>query len=316
MLQDLPPTQWFTNPFQIEDVLVFDPQTLQRILVQQRFGVTLPLLAQSCHLVSKTVAQQITLCLSPVQQQQFWEEMRVPCAFHDAQRAQRTLLDALFWELIYWKMPEQYEALTEGEELHPALLPSLEPLLHGKTVVDIGAGSGRATFGYLSVQAAHISAIEPSPGLLRLLRQKITLQRAQDTITASLGRFEQLPLADASVDCSLACSAFTALEEQGGEVGLAEMKRVTKPGGHLLILWPRTCDHPWFHDHGFHYVSFSQSPPMTIRFRSLSLALQCADLFYGNLPHVKTYLQTVQVPLLPFSLIGLNPPCDYFWLQV
>ncbi|BCL83368.1 class I SAM-dependent methyltransferase [Ktedonobacteria bacterium brp13] len=316
MLQALPPVHWFINPFQIEDLLVFDQQTLQLILVQQRFGVTLHLLAQSCHHVSETLVQQIALCLSPVQQQQFWGEVRVPCTLHDAQRAQCTLLNALFWELIYWKMPERYEELTEGEALHPALFPSLEPLLRGKTVVDIGAGSGRATFGCVGVQAAHIYAIEPSPGLLQLLRQKITMEHVQDTITASQGCFEQLPLADASVDCSLACSAFTALEEQGGEVGLSEMKRVIKPGGHILILWPRTCDHTWFRDHGFHYVSFSQSPPMAIRFRSLSVALQCADLFYGNLPHVKAYLQTVQVPLLPFSLIGLNPPCDYFWLQV
>jgi ubiquinone/menaquinone biosynthesis C-methylase UbiE len=142
------------------------------------------------------------------------------------------------------------------------------------------------------------------------------MQQVQDTVTACRGRFEDLPLADASVDCSLACSAFTALDEQGGEAGLCEMKRVTKPRGHIFILWPRTCDHAWFHDHGFHYVSFSGSQHMSIRFRSMSVALQCADLFYGKKPEVKAYLCMAHVPLLPFSIIGLNPPCDYFWLQV
>lgn len=307
--------QWFHNPFHMEDLLVFDEAMLQAIITHQRFGVTLQLLARSCRHTPETIVQQIVRRLSPVQREHLWSELRHECTLQEGEQAQQTLLDALFWELIYWKMPERYEELTEGEDIHPDLFPSLMPRLRGQTVVDVGAGWGRASLACVEAQAAHVTAVEPSPGLLRLLRHNIAQRNIQDTLTPCSGRFEELPLANASVDYALSCSAFTALNEQGGEVGLGEMKRVTKPGGQILILWPRTCDHAWFHEHGFHYVSLTGASHMQIRFRSLSVALRCADLFYGNKPEVKAYLQTTQKPLLPFTVIGLNPPSDYFWLQ-
>ncbi len=89
------------------------------------------------------------------------------------EQAQRQVLDGLFWELTYWKTPELYEELTEGERLHPGIFEHLHPDLQGKTVLDAGAGSGRASLECIRYGAKLVYAVEPSPGLLHILEQKL-----------------------------------------------------------------------------------------------------------------------------------------------
>ncbi len=98
----------------------------------------------------------------------------------------------------------------------------------------------------------------------------------------------------------LSCSAFTSDPVQGGEPGLAELRRVIKSGGKLIIIWPRTQDHDWLAERGFHYVVLPVHEEMRIRFRTLWSALRLRE----------------RKPEIPFSMIGLNPPCDYCWLRV
>jgi ubiquinone/menaquinone biosynthesis C-methylase UbiE len=186
--------------------------------------------------------------------------------------------------------------------------------LRGKTVLDAGAGSGRATFDCVCFGAAQVYAVEPSPGLLHLLRKKIIARGEQQHIIPATGRFDSLPLGDHSIDTAISCSAFTSLDNQGGENGLAELKRVTRPGGKIIIIWPRTDDHNWFFAHGFHYVSLPIERSMYVCFRSLQSAFACARLFYAHNPKVIQYLQSTKKPVIPFSVIGMNPPRDYFWL--
>jgi ubiquinone/menaquinone biosynthesis C-methylase UbiE len=130
------------------------------------------------------------------------------------------------------------------------------------------------------------------------------------------GRFDAIPLPDNSVDVALSCSAFTALPEQGGERGLAELQRVTKPHGKIVLIWPRVEDRRWLEAHGFHYVSLPVQQEMSVHFRSLRSALHCARLFYARNQAVQHYLLTKQKPDVPFSVIGMNPPRDYCWRNV
>jgi hypothetical protein len=55
---------------------------------------------------------------------------------------------------------------------------------------------------------------------------------------------------------------------------------------------------------------------MQVRFRSLQSALQCARRFYAQNKAVARYILAKQKPEIPFSVIGVNPPCDYCWLEV
>jgi SAM-dependent methyltransferase len=304
----------FENPFSIEDLAVFDEETMQDILGGS-FGVELSKLALSLRDASWSLIRSISRHLSPCQLPAFMHELSRPVAQHEVEAARRDVLDRLFWELMYWNMPELYEELTMGERIHPGIFQALEPDMRDRIVLDAGAGSGRASFECLQHGARRVYAVEPSPGLLNILHRKLS-KRSAGGIIPLRGSFEHLPLEDDSVDLALSCSAFTAEPGQGGEGGLAELKRVTKPGGKIALIWPRAEDRGWLIAHGFHYIALPLRGEMYVHFRSLQSALRCARLFYAHNQAVTRYLLTRQQPDVPFSVLGFNPPRDYCWLIV
>jgi ubiquinone/menaquinone biosynthesis C-methylase UbiE len=306
----------FENPFSIEDLMVFDDTAMRRIFGYDGFGLRLEDLALSLQGASKALLNRVRYCLPARQRQAFKQEWRRPVSSSEVKAARKRVLDALFWELTYWKTPNLYEELTEGEQLHPGIFQRLEPDLRDKTVLDIGAGSGRATFECARYGARLVYAVEPCPGLLHILEQKLANQPVNGRIVPSQGSFDQIPLDNDSVDISLACSAFTSGPVQGGEPGLAELRRVTKSGGKIVLIWPRIEDYNWLVEHGFHYVALPLHHEMRVHFRSLQSALHCARIFYAHNRAVMRYLLKKRRPEVPFSVLGLNPPHDYCWLAV
>ena len=306
----------FENPFYIEDLEIFDDETLRVLLSVCGFGLTVEKLARGLHGVNEGLIQRIERNLLPSQRSDFLHELHRSILEALVEADRRNVLDALFWELTYWKTPDLYEELIEGEQLHPGIFQQLEPDIHDKVVLDAGAGSGRATFECVHYGARKVYAVEPSPGLLRILQQKMLCHIEPCRVMPLKGRFDKLPLADDSVDTALSCSAFTSDPVQGGEPGLAEFKRVIKPGGKIVIIWPRTQDHDWLAKHGFHYVTLPVHEEMRIHFRTLQSAIRCAQRFNAQNRNVIEYLLRVRKPEIPFSLLGLNPPCDYCWMIV
>src|SRR5437588_4083214 len=294
----------FDNPFHIEDLLVFDDDTLQRILGNAGFDLAVENLAWSLHGAPELLLRRIGHNLPPSQRPHFVEELRRPLVGDQAEAARRHVLDSLFWELTYWKTPALYDELTEGEQLHPGIFQQLEPDIRDKIVLDAGAGSGRASFECLRYGARRVYAVEPSPGLLRILRHKVRGRSDADRIMPRRGSFSKLPLQDNSVDTALACSAFSAESAQGGEPGLAEMRRVTKPGGKIVIIWPRIQDRAWLAAHNFHYVTLPGAQEMVVHFRSLENALRCARRFYAHNERVVRYLLERGQPEVPYSVLG------------
>jgi SAM-dependent methyltransferase len=306
----------FENPFSIEDLEVFDEDTIECIL-SGGFNVELRDLAMSLRDARWSLIRSIKQHLSPRQFSSFIQELRRPVPRKVVEAARQRVLDNLFWELTYWKMPELYEELTMGERIHPGIFRALEPDMRDKVVLDAGAGSGRASFECLHHGARQVYAVEPSPGLLNILRRKLSDSPEERRYIIPLrGSFEHLPLEDDSVDLALSCSAFTAGPGQGGEAGLAELKRVTKPGSKIALIWPRVEDRGWLMAHGFHYIALPLRREMHVHFRSLQSALHCARLFYAHNQAVMRYLLTRQQPEVPFSVLGFNPPRDYCWLTV
>ncbi len=306
----------FKNPFCIEDLAVFDDAAMQRLFSSENSSLSLEDLACSMHSAPSQLIERITSNLAPAQHSHFLEVLQRPLVSSEVQAARRRVLDSLFWDLVYWKMPEAYDELTEGEELHPGIFQQLEPDVRGRTVLDAGAGSGRATFECLRYGASLVYAVEPSPGLLRILERKLASRSVTGRVTLYRGTFSAIPLPDRCVDLALSCSAFTAEPAQGGEPGLAELKRVTKPGGKIVIIWPRRQDYAWLTMHGFHHVVLPIQHEMMLRFRSVESAWRCVGLFYARNNAVVQYILERQQPEIPFSVLGVNPPCDYCWLAV
>lgn len=311
-----PPEPLFENPFVIEDILVFDDATMQRLFSTGSFGLTLVDLAMSMQAAPGELIRRLRRNLPQYQRACFTQQLRQPRSQEQVTAARTRVLDELFWELTYWKTPDLYEELTEGEQLHPGIFKRLEPDMRGKAVLDAGAGSGRASFESVRHGARLVYAVEPSPGLLHILEQKVANQPSSSRIVPYQGRFDAIPLQDASVDIALSCSAFTAKPEQGGEPGLAELKRVARPGGKIVLIWPRREDYDWLIAHGFQYVALPLHQEMRVHFRSLQTALRCARRFYARNRAVLHYILQQRRPEVPFSVLGFNPPRDYCWLSV
>lgn len=298
----------------MEDLLVFDDATLQSLLYHEGFGLSVEDLAHSLHGISRRVIRRIERNVSASKRAAFLDELRRDIPPERVDAARRTVLDRLFWELTYWKTPELYEELTGGEWLHPGIFQQLEPDIRGNVVLDVGAGCGRASLECVKHGAGKVYAVEPSPGLLRIFRKK--LGATHDRIVLYRGRFDAIPLPGKSVDLTISCSAFTSDPIQGGEAGLAELRRVTRNGGKVVIIWPRAQDYDWLARHGFNYVTMQTEQEMYVHFRSLRSALRCARHFYAHNPEVERFIERERRSDVPFSILGINPPRDYCWLIV
>ena len=178
----------------------------------------------------------------------------------------------------------------------------------GAVVLDAGAGCGRVTLP-LARRARAVYAMDPAPPMLRLLERKVA---AADLRNVELlrGAFHRVPLPDNSVDAVVACSAFGPLEARGGERGLDELRRVTRPGGRIVIMWPE--DPVWFMRHGFTYSILPGR--LTNTFATMEDAYAVAARFYG--PAAMRHLDATRRPELPFDTLGVKEPSELCWLTV
>jgi hypothetical protein len=99
-------------------------------------------------------------------------------------------------------------------------------------------------------------------------------------------------------------------EVRGGRCGLDELRRVTRLGGRIVILWPE--DPAWFVRQGFRYAVLPGH--LTITFASIEDAWAVATRFYG--PAAARHLNATGRPELPFHVLGVKPPRDLCWLTV
>jgi SAM-dependent methyltransferase len=113
-------------------------------------------------------------------------------------------------------------------------LLDLAELQPGETVLDVGCGSGVAIREVARRSRRNrLVGIDTSPYLLREAGQLARDEGFADLIEFREGRAEALPVPDNSVDLVLSC---TVLEEGDADRVLAELIRVTKPGGRIAVI--------------------------------------------------------------------------------
>lgn len=119
------------------------------------------------------------------------------------------------------------DAYDRGRPDYPAAavewLAGKLDLRPGRTVVDLGAGTGKLT-RMLARSGAEVLAVEP----IAEMRERIRGARAVE------GAAEAIPLADASADAVTAGQAFHWFRT---DEALAEIHRVLRPGGGLALVW-------------------------------------------------------------------------------
>lgn len=101
-------------------------------------------------------------------------------------------------------------------------------------ILDIATGTGDLAINLVKTQAKEIIGLDISEGMLEVGRQKIKAKQLNDTIKMVIGDSEDLPFDDDSFDAI--CVAFGVRNFENLEKGLAEILRVLKSQGKLVIL--------------------------------------------------------------------------------
>ncbi|MFI6177250.1 class I SAM-dependent methyltransferase [Nonomuraea sp. NPDC051191] len=138
----------------------------------------------------------------------------------------------------YDRIAEGYTAENETGLVNayyerPAML-ELAGDVTGRRVLDAGCGSG-PLFAELRDRGAVVTGVDASAGMLELARRRLGADA--DLRVADLG--SPLPLPDGEFDDVIASLVLHYLEDWGP--ALAELRRVLKPGGRLLV----SVDHPF-----------------------------------------------------------------------
>lgn len=101
-------------------------------------------------------------------------------------------------------------------------------------MVDVGCGSGR-----LLIEAARLHSgcsfhgVDATPGMIE--RARHAAEHLGADITFSVGLVQELPFDDASVDAVVSTFLVHHLPDDTAAAAFADIKRVLKPGGRLVI---------------------------------------------------------------------------------
>ena len=130
------------------------------------------------------------------------------------------------WDILYRDYPEIYNAFA-AFPYDPRWVDVVNrdfPLA-GKSVVDVGSGTGKSSFS-LAEYAAHVLGVEPEAAM-RDVAERAAAQRQVDNVTFLEGHAAALVVPDASVDMVTAITA---------RIDVPEALRVLRPGGLMLQL--------------------------------------------------------------------------------
>jgi demethylmenaquinone methyltransferase/2-methoxy-6-polyprenyl-1,4-benzoquinol methylase len=117
-------------------------------------------------------------------------------------------------------------------------------LKQGARVLDLATGTADLAIEVLRQEpSAHIIGLDPSVGMLEVGREKLRRRGLADNIELQVGDAETLPFRDREFDG--VCIAFGIRNVPNRARALAEMARVTRPGGRIAILELSEPDGGW-----------------------------------------------------------------------
>ena len=170
----------------------------------------------------------------------------------EVRQAEETILKSINDLVVYVVDPEVYD--TQGflgwdtEELTSLIE------FAGKTVIDVGSGTGRLAM-VAAESAAAVYAVEPVANLRHYLKEKARAQGFNNLYPVD-GLITDIPFADGFADVTMGGHVFGEYIEEE----YREMVRVTKPGG-IVALCPGNVDkdnevHKFLVSEGFDWARF------------------------------------------------------------
>lgn len=168
--------------------------------------------------------------------------------------AEQSVLQAINDLLVYAIDPSVYDDLSFlGWDDHE--LTNLADF-SGKTVIDVGSGTGRLAFT-IAPFAKAVFAVEPVENLRSYLKAKSSKLGYQNIFPLD-GLITEIPFPDEFVDITIAGHVFGSQPDSE----LAELERVTRTGG-LVILCPGTNEkeqiaHQFLVEQDYHWSRFEE----------------------------------------------------------
>lgn len=138
-----------------------------------------------------------------------------------------------------WRVHVLQRALNDLQRM----APDLPDVVRGGVVLDIGTGLGHSLPELAErFRPSHIHALDPEPDFAA--RSEAMRQASAVPVTRHAAHAEAIPLPDASVDLVLCHQTLHHIVDQAS--ALAEVFRVLKPGGRLLLAEStRAYIHSW-----------------------------------------------------------------------
>ncbi|HTP11728.1 MAG TPA: methyltransferase domain-containing protein [Anaerolineae bacterium] len=129
----------------------------------------------------------------------------------------------------------QIMALGQAKRLRRATVDFAQ-IAPGEHVLDVGCGTGDLTLRAKerAGSAGQVCGIDPGPEMIEVARHKATHAHAE--VDFRVGVIEHLPYPDASFDVVLSSLMMHHLPADLKPIGLAEIRRVLKPTGRLIIV--------------------------------------------------------------------------------
>jgi ArsR family transcriptional regulator len=155
-----------------------------------------------------------------------------PAAVQDQRRVQSVMAERRSKSQEFFSSSaSQWDRLRDemfGERFHLAALPAFaDPAW---TVGDLGCGTGQASAA-LAPFVAHVIAVDGSAAMLQAAKKRLSVFA---NIELRRGELEALPIDDARLDAATLMLVLHHLPDP--ESVLAEVARVVKPGGRLLVV--------------------------------------------------------------------------------
>lgn len=107
-------------------------------------------------------------------------------------------------------------------------------LVPGARALDLATGTGDVALEILRRPGVTVEGLDPSPKMLEIARRKAEAAGVADRFAIRTGDAQALPYEDASFDA--VSIAFGIRNVPDRDRALAEMRRVTRPGGRIVIL--------------------------------------------------------------------------------
>ena len=126
-----------------------------------------------------------------------------------------------------------------------------------ETILDIATGTGDLAINLAETNAAKITGLDISSGMLDIGKQKIKKKSLDHKIEMVLGDSENIPFDDDSFDAITV--AFGVRNFETLEIGLKEIHRVLKPNGTFVIL-ETSVPTKFPYKQGYHFYTKNMLP--------------------------------------------------------